>query len=410
MRLLVYEHVSGGGFADKTLPASVLSEGFGMLRTLISDFKTAGHNVTATLDSRIARLNPPISADWVVPVSSSRETQTKLRELSEQADAAYVVAPETDGVLQSLVEIMEQTDAISLNCSAAAIEKVSNKADYYEALGKLGVSLPETGLFSVTDELKEINKSVRDRWGFPVVFKPSDGVSCDGVSVVKNEAQVAGAVAKIKEASSGKHFLIQELIEGTAASVNVFSTGSRVVPVSLNRQDVTIETPEACSSYIGGSVPFNHPRRAEAFETAEKLVKSAPGLRGHVGVDFVLTDETAVAIEVNPRLTTSYIGVRRVVNFNPAQAIVNAVLKHELPTQIERCGCTFFSKVETANPTIGALQKTYEMEEVVSPPFPVSEAGAASALITSYGATLQEASEGFREAKKRVLNTISRGR
>jgi predicted ATP-grasp superfamily ATP-dependent carboligase len=410
LRLLVYEHVSGGGFADEILPASVLSEGFGMLRTLISDFKAAGHNVTTTLDSRIARLNPPIPADWVVPVSSSREPQAKLRELSEQADAAYVVAPETDGVLQSLVEMMEQMGTISLNCSAAAIEKVSNKADFYEVMGRLGVSLPETGLSSVTDELKKIKKTVRDRWGFPVVFKPSDGVSCGGLSVVKTEEQMAGAVAKIKETSSDKHFLIQELIEGTAASVNVFSTGSRVVPVSLNRQDVTLETPEACSSYIGGSVPFDHPLRAEAFEVAEKLVKSAPGLRGYVGVDFVLTDEAAVAIEVNPRLTTSYVGVRRVVNFNPAQAIVDAVLEHELPTQIERCGCTCFSKVETANPTIGALQKTYGMDEVVSPPFPVSEAGAASALIASYGVTLREASEGVREAKKRVLNTISRGR
>ena len=53
MRLLVYEHVSGGGFADESIPADILSEGFGMLSTVISDFKAAGHNITTTLDSRI---------------------------------------------------------------------------------------------------------------------------------------------------------------------------------------------------------------------------------------------------------------------------------------------------------------------------------------------------------------------
>jgi len=410
LRLLVYEHVSGGGFADEPIPAGVLSEGFGMLRTLISDFKAAGHNVTTMLDSRIARWNPPIDADCVVPVFSSHETQVNMHKIAESADAAYVIAPETDGVLQSLVELVEQTGAASLNCPAGAIEKVSDKMVFDDFMRKLGLPLPEMMIFSVADDLKEIRKAVRGSLNFPVIFKPSDGVSCSGVSVVSNEEQVAGAIDKIKRASSSKHFLIQELIKGAAASVSLLSTGSNAVSISLNRQDVTIETPEACSSYSGGAAPFGHPLRAEAFEVAEKLVKSFPDLRGYVGVDFVLTEDEAVAIEVNPRLTTSYVGLRRVVNFNSAQAIVNAVLKRELPTQVESCGCTFFSKVETPNPTSSALHETCRMDEVVSPPFPVSESGFASALIASHGVTLQEASSRFREAKKRVLNTISRGR
>ena len=83
MRFLVYEHVSGGGFADVPLPASVLSEGFGMLRTLAADFKAAGHKVITLIDARIARLNPPILADCIVPVFSCQETLANLRKLSE---------------------------------------------------------------------------------------------------------------------------------------------------------------------------------------------------------------------------------------------------------------------------------------------------------------------------------------
>jgi len=143
---------------------------------------------------------------------------------------------------------------------------------------------------------------------------------------------------------------------------------------------------------------------------AEKLVKSVPNLRGYVGVDFVLTENEAVAIEVNPRLTTSYVGLGSVINFNPAQAMVNAVLNRELPTQVENCGCTVFSKVETPKPTMSAFQETCRMDEVISPPFPISESTVTSALITSHGTTLKEASTKFREAKKRVLNTISRGK
>jgi hypothetical protein len=408
LRILVYEHVSGGGFADEPLPASVLSDGFGMLRTLIADFKAAGHNISITLDARIARLNPPLPADCVVPLFSCQEVQANLRKLSEQADAMYIIAPETDGVLWSLVETVEHTDAASLNCESGAIEKVSDKVGFYDFMRKLGLPVFETLTFTVDGDLKEIQKRVQADLGFPVVFKPSDGVSCCGVSVVRDEVQVAGAVAKINAASSDKRFLVQEFVEGAAASVSLLSTGSNVVPVSLNRQDVLIATPETCSSYNGGLVPFDHPLQAEAFEVAKKLVNSVDGLKGYVGVDFVLTDKAAVAVEVNPRLTTSYVGLRRVVNFNPAQDIVDAVLNRKLPTQVERCGYAYFSKVETSMPTLGALQETYGMDEVVSPPFPVSN-GAVSALVASYGGKFLEAKMGFREAKKRVLDTISRG-
>jgi predicted ATP-grasp superfamily ATP-dependent carboligase len=345
-----------------------------------------------------------------VPAFSSREVQAAIRIVSESADAAYVIAPETEGILQSLVESVEQTGVASLNCPVNTIGKVVDKAVLHEALKKLGVPTPETITFSVADDIAEIKRAILGRLNFPLIFKPSNDVSCCGLSVVRNERQVAGAVGKIKRESSSKRFLAQELIKGAAASVSLITTGSEALYISLNRQDLTIGAPDAISSYNGGLVPFDHPLQPRAFAVAEKIVKSFRVLRGYVGVDLVLTEEEAVAIEVNPRLTMSYIGLRRVVNFNPAEAIVNAVLKRRLPTNIQSCGYAFFSKVETPLPSIDALQKTYEVNEVVSPPFPVLENGAACALVSSYGATLKAATARLREAKKRVLSTMSRGK
>ena len=127
-------------------------------------------------------------------------------------------------------------------------------------------------------------------------------------------------------------------------------------------------------------------------------------------MDFILTKEKAVAIEVNPRLTTSCIGLRRILDLNLAQAIINAVLKRELPTKVESCGFTYFSKVKTPIPSIKALQEAYLIEKIVSPPFPFSERNMPSALILSYGETLQEATLRFREDKEYVLNSLRRGK
>jgi len=410
LRLLIYEHVSGGGFAEEPLPSNVLSEGFGMLRTLISDFKADGYHVTTLLDSRIAKLNPPLDADCVIPVSSPRDAQEAIRKRSESADTAYIIAPETDQTLQSLVESVEQTGTTSLNSSSLTVEKVADKMVLHESLRKLGLPSPETILFDAFTDVTEIKETIVGGLNFPVIFKPLNGVSCCGLSVISSKDQAAAAVSKIKRESSSKFFVAQEFISGVAASVSLISTGGEALPITLNAQHVTIGAPEVTSSYNGGSVPFEHQLKSEAFAMAERIVNFFPNLRGYVGVDLVLTEKEPVIIEVNPRLTSSYMGLRRVVNFNPAQAMMNAVLKRELPTNVQSCGYAYFSKIEAPNPTINALQKTYKLDELVSPPFPVSSNGTTSALISSHGATLKEATLRFSEAKKRFLSTISRGK
>ena len=410
LKLLVYEHLSGGGFGDNQIPKNVLCEGFGMLRTLISDFKAAGHSVTTTLDTRISRLKPPLKADSIISVSSAQEVEEKFLEILSQVDAAYIIAPETNDLLSSIVEFVEHRGLASLNCPAKAIEEVSNKIVFRESLKRNGIFVPRTLVFNIQDSAEEIGKIIRDKVNFPVVFKPSNGVSCCGLSIVRNKEQVSAAVRKIQIETSSKEFLVEELINGAAASVSLFCIDGKSVPASLNRQEVAIETPEVTSSYMGGSVPFDSLLQNEAFDKAKRIIELFPDLSGYIGIDFVLTEKEAVAIEVNPRLTTSYIGLRRVIDFNPAQAIINAVLKRELPSHIEICGYTFFSKVKTTPPDVDALQTLNEMKEIISPPFPLSGNEAAWAMIASYATTLSGAKLQFNEAKKRAKKITNRGK
>src|SRR5205814_157736 len=63
-------------------------------------------------------------------------------------------------------------------------------------------------------------------------------------------------------------------------------------------------------SYRGGETPIDHAEAARQLALA--AVSSIEGLHGWVGVDLVIDDdERPVIIEINPRPTTSYIGLRR---------------------------------------------------------------------------------------------------
>jgi predicted ATP-grasp superfamily ATP-dependent carboligase len=402
LNLLIVEYVSGGGYADQKLSASILSEGYGMLRSLISDCKAAGHNVTTLMDSRLKAFNPPNEADQTVSVSSPSELSAKLKELSGVADAVYVIAPESGQVLENLVETIEASGGKSLNCEADAIRQVSNKMTAYETMKKRGLTVPETVLVDIHEKTENIKRLTKEL-GYPLVFKPLDGVSCSGLSIVKDEGDIARAVKKIVQESMSKQFIAQKAVRGKAASACVVSTGDKAVAVTLNRQLVTLASPDEESAYYGGAVPFDHSLEKEALKAAERAVEGIRGLKGYVGVDIILTNEGPVVLEVNPRLTTSYVGLRRVVNFNPAEAIVDAVIGRELPKSVQSRGYSFFSKVEVP-PRPQIITETYKMEDVISPPFPIKGNKSAYALIATVSTSPKGAESAFYRTKKRLLN------
>lgn len=406
MQLLIYEHVSGGGFAKEEISPSVLSEGYGMLRGLVSDLKAAGHDVITLLDSRLKAFNPPIKADSIVSISSFNELNKTLKKLSKTVEAVYVIAPESGQTLQKLVELVETSGGLSLNSQVEAIKKASNKMVTYKLLKRNGLMIPETATVSLDEDVKHIKRVIKEL-GFPLVFKPADGVGCCGLSVVRDENHMVAAVKKIAKESLGENFIAQKLIEGISVSASVISTGEKALPITLNKQMVTLASPYEESSYNGGIVPFDHVLEKEALKAAQTAVESIGGLRGYVGVDMVLTRNGPAVIEVNPRLTTSYIGLRKVVNCNPAQAIVDAVLRRRLPKNVQSEGYAFFSKVKV--PSVGrSLYETYRLEEIVSPPFPVVVDKPAYALLATYSDEPGDAQTAFYKAKKSLLKFFNR--
>jgi len=50
---------------------------------------------------------------------------------------------------------------------------------------------------------------------------------------------------------------------------------------------------------------------------AQHVVQALPGLRGLVGVDYIQTKDGPVVLEINPRATTSYAGLRAAMAQNP---------------------------------------------------------------------------------------------
>ena len=58
-------------------------------------------------------------------------------------------------------------------------------------------------------------------------------------------------------------------------------------------------------------------------ELANAVARALPGLWGYCGVDFIEPGSAPMVLEVNPRLTTSYAGLRDATGLNVAQLVLD---------------------------------------------------------------------------------------
>jgi predicted ATP-grasp superfamily ATP-dependent carboligase len=332
VRILVHEFFSGGGLAGRDVPASLAREGSAMLRALVADLAAIGvHHIVTTRDPRFP-LEVPAGVD-VVAMTSTRGDF--LDALLASVDAVWLVAPETNRCLERLTGRAERKGVALLGSGSAAIRRASNKAALPRLLAQHGVSHPKTRMIDPSrEDWKAGLKRAARELGYPLVVKPARGAGCEGVSLVRDSREFRQAVSVARQIDGVGRLVLQRYVRGVAASVSLVADGRRAVALTTNAQWIGLRrdfkrgnragVPSRPFSYRGGTTPLDHPLAARASEEAVRACEAIPGLRGYIGVDLVLTKSEAVVIEVNPRLTTAYLGVRSVLHENVAAMVLAA--------------------------------------------------------------------------------------
>ena len=130
---------------------------------------------------------------------------------------------------------------------------------------------------------------------YPAMVKPRAGAGGWRNAVIGSDAEMAAWNALYGDVP----YLRQEVIGGIPASVCCIADGSRALAIAANEQ-ILRGSGESAFGFSGSVTPFDHPQGREMIALAERIA-AASGCRGTIGIDFVVGDERAVAIEVNPR-------------------------------------------------------------------------------------------------------------
>jgi predicted ATP-grasp superfamily ATP-dependent carboligase len=336
MKILVFEFATATGSNDP----SFIAEGHAMLYGLLEDLKDFKTYYLISNDSQI--MNTPS-----IPVTVNGDLGEWLRKNIQNYDACLPIAPEENNIMLDLTLIIEKQGVTVLGSSSNAVKLTTNKFETYNVLkDKFPIIKTKKVYFKdlnkKSDENGEYYKS-HIKNGLSTVVKPADGVSCSGVKVVNSLNEFITAKDHIQMLTQLPYCIVQDYVNGVSVSVSLLCNGDQAVPLSLNFQDISLNSGEI--KYGGGMVPLKHRLSEIAMETAKNVIESIGGIKGYVGVDMILDEDSngVHIVEINSRITTAYVALRKIINFNLGEAILKSV-QGNLPDEITLNGTINFYK------------------------------------------------------------------
>ncbi|MDD3022254.1 MAG: ATP-grasp domain-containing protein [Alphaproteobacteria bacterium] len=297
MKILVAEYAVATG-----LSGSYQIEGRAMLTVLAASFHRIGHQVV------YPTVGPGIEAGQSTLIRNEDDFETFLR--CTDADAGLVIAP--DDMLPHFLELLEK-NTTNLGCSPKTSLLCADKLACTLQLEEAGVPVVEVL------ECTSMTKG-------PYVLKPRFGCDSDDTKIVHSIPKDDGRI-------------ITKYYQGQPLSVSLVCSDDRILPLTINRQLIKIENDGF--RYEGSHVPYHTKRKEDILEVAKRVAEELD-LRGYVGIDLILADQTRV-LDVNPRPTTSLVGISKVMREEIADLLLQAKFG-SLPQEVNIEGECAFAK------------------------------------------------------------------
>jgi predicted ATP-grasp superfamily ATP-dependent carboligase len=266
-------------------------------------------HVVSTRDARLPPFQPANCE--VAKIGSANEERDAISRLSQAADWMLLIAPESNGILLERVERLASSGVRLLSPPPETVRIATNKQSTADWLARHDVPTPRGSI---------VNPGERATDGLErAVLKPIDGCGSQEVRLLNPRAAVETAIARLE-----RPMRLEAFIPGLAASVAVVCGPRQHVALPACEQRLSSD---GSFTYLGGRTPLPLHLDDRARRLALLAVQSLPGpIVGYLGVDLVLGEAPDgsgdAIIEINPRLTTSYVGLRAACQTNLAAAML----------------------------------------------------------------------------------------
>lgn len=329
MRCWIFEDTIGGGSwrneassssfdghaQSNDLSATLQREGRAMVEAIVKGASPKlRRELRVAWDSRVP--NPPsgVMLDWIDSADSlNRWFENACRDSAEHKSDSGVmlIAPETQGCLLHWATLVESRGGRLVSPNRSFVELASDKTLTQKRLRDAHVATPHDPASQSTS-------------GTGWIIKPRDGCGSQSIQRWTNKQPPDPAQWPRDK------WHIETFCPGRAASVACLASSASVVLLPPMAQQLAHD---GSFGYEGGSYPLTEDEARRASRLALQAVRSLPSTCGYFGMDIVLGKAEAedVVIEVNPRLTTSFVGLAHFVSPHLTDAMLLLALRGRLP-------------------------------------------------------------------------------
>lgn len=196
----------------------------------------------------------------------------------------------------NLASGLQRAGVTILGTSPASIDLAEDREQFEQLLSRLEIPKPPGRAVRSLKEAVE----VADEVGYPVLVRPSFVLGGRAMEIIYDQSHLMAFYREAEDANPGQPVLVDKYFLGKEAEVDVISDGiDTLVPGIMEHiERAGIHSGDSMAVYPPVSLSASVQRQivTSACRIAREL-----GVKGLMNIQYVIVDETAYVLEVNPR-------------------------------------------------------------------------------------------------------------
>ncbi|MHA8138413.1 carbamoyl-phosphate synthase large subunit [Lactobacillaceae bacterium Scapto_B20] len=270
---------------------------------------------------------------------------------------------------QTAINLAEPLHSRGIKILGTTVEDINRGEDrelFGEVIDRLGLPQPKGATATTVDGAVAVANEI----GYPILIRPSYVLGGRAMEIITSDQALREYMNRAVKVSNEHPVLIDSYLVGSEAEVDVIADGENVVIPGI------LEHIERAGIHSGDSMGVYPPQNMQSNikqQIIDDSIKLAKDLNtvGLMNIQFVIHDNKAYVIEVNPRASRTVPFLSKVTNVSMAQVATQVMLGKSLPelgfseglvaepkTVHVKAPVFSFSKLPAVNSTLGPEMKS----------------------------------------------------
>ena len=243
----------------------------------------------------------------------------------------------------NLAKGLEKEGITILGTSTEAIDQLEDRQLFYNTLQELSIPHIQGETVRDIDELRSIANDI----GFPILVRPSYVIGGQNMFIFYNSIELERYI-NLREADNDKSWplLVDRYMPGVECEIDAISDGEHVLIPGIFEHIEKAGVHSGDSTAVFPSFSLSEAVKSTIVDYTNQICVSLQ-ITGLMNIQFVIADDTAYVLEVNPRSSRTAPIISKVTGVPMVEIAVNAQLGESLEQQGAEYGLltepTFYS-------------------------------------------------------------------